>query len=297
VELKVGEMLPEIEVLMPILNGGKYLGAQLESLSSQEAVRIHLTVSDDGSSDDSMSVIQKYERGFASLRILKGPEKGVWENFSYLLKNRLGNLPIAFCDQDDIWHPKKLAQNLSQIDESSNVHFVFSRVVRSDTRGLEPKNWDAGPNSIYFGNPAMGCTQVFTETFAEIASKSNCPKDFPLDWWLYIVATHFCEVRGNSEPLLTYRIHENNAIGIPRFDARLKKIARSIPHFRSFTRIRLKAIENNLKSLDIAPSENLERIIFITSGNLMSRSKIFGLDKLRASRFEDLLLKFLLFIT
>ena len=54
------KMIPKVLVLMSVYNGGKYLAVQLESIASQEGIDVSLYIRDDGSKDNSETIIREY---------------------------------------------------------------------------------------------------------------------------------------------------------------------------------------------------------------------------------------------
>ena len=117
--------LPEVEVLLATYNGEPYLKEFLVSLSRQEGVVIHLSVSDDGSTDNTLEVIRSFQLKFKTVQILDGPQKGPAENFLSLIKQAKSEI-IALADQDDIWLPNHLYNSLGRIQSCSKDSAVLS---------------------------------------------------------------------------------------------------------------------------------------------------------------------------
>ncbi len=99
-------MKSQISVIVPVYNGEKYLAQTLESVLAQTEVSIELVVVDDGSSDQSLQIAKTYTRTLLS-QTNQGP--GAARNVGIL---HASTEYIAFLDQDDLWHPEKLARQL-----------------------------------------------------------------------------------------------------------------------------------------------------------------------------------------
>lgn len=94
---------------MTTYNGARYLPAQLESLSQQTLMPYELIVGDDGSTDGTVEILERFRDSSPfPVTIVKNPTRlGYVLNFLHLLSKTTGET-VAFCDQDDIWVPDKL---------------------------------------------------------------------------------------------------------------------------------------------------------------------------------------------
>lgn len=61
--------MKKITVLMSTYNGAKYINEQLDSILVQKGVEVNLLIRDDGSSDDTMKILRKYERKHSNISI------------------------------------------------------------------------------------------------------------------------------------------------------------------------------------------------------------------------------------
>ncbi|WP_277452461.1 glycosyltransferase [Janibacter sp. DB-40] len=102
-----------IWVVLPTYNGGVHLREQLQSIARQERPPDGLVASDDGSSDDSVSILEAFARSAPfPVTVLRQPHNvGLLSNLETALATALTTADvIAFADQDDLWHPAKLAR-------------------------------------------------------------------------------------------------------------------------------------------------------------------------------------------
>jgi glycosyltransferase involved in cell wall biosynthesis len=103
------EPAPRISIAMATYNGAGYLPAQLASLAVQSALPSELVVTDDGSTDATAQIIEDFAR-FAAfpVKLFRNQTRLMFrDNFLRAAELCTGEL-IAFCDQDDVWHPDKL---------------------------------------------------------------------------------------------------------------------------------------------------------------------------------------------
>ena len=105
-----------VSIVMATYNGEKYVGEQIESILSSDYKDICLYIYDDGSKDNTRSVLKEYE--------LKYPDKvhvsqnetnqGVTLNFLRAVCSTATDY-VMLCDQDDVWLPGKITDTLKRI--------------------------------------------------------------------------------------------------------------------------------------------------------------------------------------
>ena len=110
-----------VDVLLATYNGAKYLEAQLDSILAQTHQAFRILVSDDGSSDATPQILQRYqERLGERLVLVPNPSagSGVVRNFGNLMQASLDDGVAqwaVFADQDDVWLPEKIASLWSEM--------------------------------------------------------------------------------------------------------------------------------------------------------------------------------------
>src|SRR5690242_8630981 len=106
-------------IAMGTYNGATYLPAQLESLLNQDLAPLELVVGDDGSTDDTLAILKNFSvRAPFPVRITSNPKQlGYGENFLQAASRCTGDW-VAFCDQDDVWLPSKLARCAEAIESA-----------------------------------------------------------------------------------------------------------------------------------------------------------------------------------
>lgn len=78
--------MEKVTVLMSTYNGENYLIEQINSVLNQKDVEIQLIVRDDGSGDDTISILEEYEK-LGKLTLIKGNNHGYIKSFMELIKN------------------------------------------------------------------------------------------------------------------------------------------------------------------------------------------------------------------
>jgi glycosyltransferase involved in cell wall biosynthesis len=103
--------MASVSIAMGTYNGAAYLPAQLQSLLDQSLAPVELVVGDDGSTDDTLEILREFSaRAPFPVRVTINPKQlGYGENFLQTARRCTGDW-VAFCDQDDVWLPSKLAR-------------------------------------------------------------------------------------------------------------------------------------------------------------------------------------------
>jgi glycosyltransferase involved in cell wall biosynthesis len=134
---------PLVAILLCTYNGARFLAEQLDSLEAQTHQNWVAIASDDGSTDQTLEILQQYQAKWPSgkLTIRGGPQKGFCQNFLSLAcdLNIRANY-YAFCDQDDVWLPEKLAVALENIssNQQADVPYLYCGRTKYVNENLKP---------------------------------------------------------------------------------------------------------------------------------------------------------------
>lgn len=206
-----------VEVLLATHNGQKYVGELIESLAHQNGVEIDLVVSDDGSTDGTLQIVNSFTNSFRSLIILNGPNKGAKNNFAHLIRNSDSDFS-AFADQDDIWLPNHLNESVNRLAAyTGSPALAFSKVIEfSDfATSHEWPQISSIPSlsNLLTENLARGCTIVLNRELMNLLKQSNFDEIYMHDWWAVLVAKTCGKVEFVNATAVKYRIHEENVVG------------------------------------------------------------------------------------
>ena len=217
--------IPTVAVLMCTFNGERFLSEQFESLASQAGVSVDIFVSDDGSTDRTISILEGWKSRWPSgtFEIFSGPKNGHSDNFRHLALRATHDADyVAFCDQDDIWHEGKLARAISCIAQ----HPESARVLYgSRTRIIDEEGHQLGFSRLVRRPPAFrnaiiqnfagGNTMVFNRSAFDLFVDSIRLTPFVThDWWSYIIVSGSGGgVYYDKDPHIDYRQHTSNVVG------------------------------------------------------------------------------------
>ncbi|WP_167626596.1 glycosyltransferase [Paracoccus luteus] len=148
---------PRIAILMATFDGARFLRAQLDSIRDQSVTDWRLVVSDDGSRDGTRAIVRAFaaENPGHEVTLIDGPRQGATRNFLHLLGQLRQGEWLAWCDQDDVWLPDRLARGLAALSGESPGSDAGGLAALSDgppdpdARGLAarsggPREPDAG---------------------------------------------------------------------------------------------------------------------------------------------------------
>ncbi|MBQ6200572.1 MAG: glycosyltransferase [Prevotella sp.] len=214
---------PVVLVLMSTYNGELFLKEQIDSILSQEGVDVRLLVRDDGSKDNTCSILSDYASAHQNIEWKACENVGFVKSFSVLVKMAMASeIPAnyyAFADQDDIWMPKKLVTACSVLSSKDpcKPNLFTSNSMQVDAEGKELELFHKGPepkfrkgNVLVFGTE-QGCSMVFNRRAIELYSECE-PQLTWHDRWLYHICYFLGSVTYDHRPLFYYRRHENNAL-------------------------------------------------------------------------------------
>jgi glycosyltransferase involved in cell wall biosynthesis len=134
---------------------------------------------------------------------------------------------IAFADQDDIWQPNKLEVLLKTLrtEQALLVHSDLELIDGSD-RTLHASAWEFESRQpekltaefLLLRNTVTGCSLLFCASL--LSSMLPFPPQAEVHWyhdvWAAIVAAQLDKVAHVRQPLVRYRIHGSNAVGVVR---------------------------------------------------------------------------------
>lgn len=118
------EVRPEISVVCPTYNSANFVLRTLENVVDQVYAPFEIIVSDDGSTDDTVSVVRNFlkERAGIKSELIVNPHRGPGATRNTAVQRASGEW-IAFIDSDDVWLPHKLEVVAQAIMEHSAANF------------------------------------------------------------------------------------------------------------------------------------------------------------------------------
>jgi glycosyltransferase involved in cell wall biosynthesis len=215
---------PLVSILVANYNYEKYIGQTIESVLSQSYRNWELVVVDDGSTDGSVPLIERWVQRDGRIRLLRKPNGGHASALNAAFSNCQGNI-ICLLDSDDLYLPEKLERVIAAFAARPEVGFLIHRVFRVNEQRQRqgvwplpdslPDGW-VGPDLLNTGGilpyapPTSGISlrrEVATVLFPlSIASPLHmCP-----DQVIARLAPLVTSVKRMPEALAEYRLHAAN---------------------------------------------------------------------------------------
>ncbi len=212
-----------ISVCIATHNGGAYLSQQISSILSQILPDDEIVISDDGSTDDSIKIIESFRDKriklvhYRQLSINGNRHKNfiyATRNFENALRYAKGDF-IFLCDQDDIWYPNKIKICVSVLTKYDFVKHDYT-LIDKNGKILELNHY----NYKYYNKltvikalkdlPFRGCCMAFRKSVIDscMPFPSKC---FQHDSWIGINAIlNRFKFKYINCPLIYHRVHDNN---------------------------------------------------------------------------------------
>ncbi|PAU60669.1 glycosyl transferase family 2 [Pseudomonas sp. PIC25] len=245
-----------VAILLSTYNGERHLAEQLDSILAQTHQDWLIAASDDGSSDATSLILQRYRTMIGANRmiILEGPRRGFVANFlSLACEPSLEADFFTFCDQDDIWHLDRLERALNWLrqvpPDRPALHCGRTHLV--DNQGHHLGESPLFPKEPSFANAlvqslAGGNTMVFNQAARMLLMRAGNVPVASHDWWAYMLITG-CggTVRYDPTPTIDYRQHGTNLIGAnSSIRDRLHRLKRMFAgHFRDWNTLNVAALQ------------------------------------------------------
>lgn len=214
----------KVVILLATLNGADYLLEQLQSYCDQSHSNWELLVSDDGSTDQTLEIVDAFAKSVPQrVTALQGAKSGFWRNFlSLIQRSETEGDFFAFSDQDDIWFADKLAKAVAWLaaipDDVPAVYFTRTALVQRNGKLVGFSPLFTKPSSFQNAlvqNIGGGNTMVFNRAAKSVLACT--PSDITLishDWWTYQVVTGAGGIaRYDPWPSVKYRQHGHNLVG------------------------------------------------------------------------------------
>ena len=221
----------KIAILLASYNGEKYIAEQIESLLAQTEAGWELFCHDDGSTDRTLEILRCYEAQYpGQIHVLNGPPRGgAKDNFLRMMRDVRAPY-VMFCDQDDVWLPKKVELTLREMKRLETKHggkkplLVFTDLCVTD-ECLHPiakrlsayQKLNPGrikPKDLMIQNVITGCTVMLNRALAEFAIRpENTAEIIMHDWWCALIGASFGAGSYVDRALVLYRQHGGNFMG------------------------------------------------------------------------------------
>lgn len=223
----------KVNIVMSTYNGEKYLADQIKSIQSQTFEDWQLLIRDDGSSDNTPSIIRDMAKKDDRIHFINDGQNenyGVIKSFYHLVKYNSADY-YFFSDQDDVWLPEKIEVTLkrAQSETSAKPLLVYTdlKVVNEDLEVLQEsmiKSQSHHANTELVQelteNTVTGGTMMINKALAD---KWQVYDNLLMhDWYLALLAASLGKLVYIDQATQLYRQHEANVLGARTWSKRAK---------------------------------------------------------------------------
>lgn len=216
-------MYSESAILMATYNGEKFISDQIFSIQNQTRTNWRLYIRDDGSTDRTMSIIEKFVNEDPRIKLIsdKDGNIGVKRGFMRLLRMTKAEY-YFFSDQDDIWLPDKMDETIKKFETHSSKTpvLVHTNLTTVDEKlGILNRNFYPISNKIdnlnvmLASNSVTGCTMAVNNALREKIYNDPAELMIMHDWWMGLCAVTLGSIEYVQKPTILYRQHATNQVG------------------------------------------------------------------------------------
>lgn len=227
---------PKVNILLATYNGSRFLIDQLDSLIAQTYDNISIYIRDDGSTDNTVALIEEYihnNRSNIEIVLLDNNNENLRcpGSFYRILRDCAPADYYAFCDQDDKWYPDKIAWAVEQLEAKKSdvrpvVYFSGYEYYTDEGEFLRhsptQKEHTVLTDVLYY-TPASGFVLVFNEVARQKLILNVDPGRELHDRWLLRGCACFGEVIYDPRYTATHIRHADAVTAEDSSDANLLK--------------------------------------------------------------------------
>ncbi len=293
--------MKQVNVLISAYNGEKYICEQVESILRQSYPEIHIYIRDDGSSDHTLKVLEKYKDN-DRITVIPGKNMGYGGSFLELLSVAEEGDYWAYCDQDDVWLEGKIEAAVKWLDQQdTNKPCMYHSAYYNTDENLNITDTVTSPQKEvnFIGCIThcvhMGFSDVINRKLRELVLKGDRTKLITHDWWTELVVMEFGTVYFDDTPLTKHR-RLDSSISVGSFSARwrwFKKALNGNAEIETTTKEFMRVFENNMKEQD---QKVLSWFVNDRYSFPDAIRKVFYPHRWRPSMSSELVMRFLMLI-
>lgn len=243
-----------ISIALCTYNGEKYITEQLNSILEQSYQNLEIILVDDGSTDQTFSILQDFQRKDQRIRLYQNEKNlGFNANFNHALSLTTGDY-IAIADQDDIWEKEKVAYMANAIKDDI---LLYHDSILIDEKGnsigkkiSDLHRFVKGDCSVFFlyHNCVSGHACLFHRSLLNYCNPF--PPQMYYDWWMAYTAACLGKINFITPSFVKHRRHSESSTVNDKTNAKTQRI---------------KTL-NTLKAHPFCPSNTKECIVSLLKG-------------------------------
>jgi len=208
--------LPEVSVVIPVRNGSEYIESCIDSVYNQTFQDFEIIVVDDGSTDDTVSKLSKYDD---KLKLIKQKSMGTAAALNKALESSRGNY-FCFIASDDLWTPNKLQEELTCMLSCDDVGVVYSDFymlleknvsVRRHLPSAHVLKSRISSGTLFFLSSSMIRMKAMNDLKNISGNYFNVNDNLSVEWLPQLTLSQICNFKHLPQPLSYYRTHRKQA--------------------------------------------------------------------------------------
>jgi glycosyltransferase involved in cell wall biosynthesis len=183
---------PLVSIITPSFNKGPYIEETIQSIRNQTYKNIEHIVTDAGSTDETLSILEKYNN---DLKWISEPDRGQSDAINKGWRMAKGEI-IAYLNADDTYLPDAVASAVAFFESHPDIHMVYGDGIITDESGNDPRTIQSGEFSLkklVFSQNTLFQPSVFLrkEVFDTIGGVDvDLHLAMDLDYWLRIALVY-----------------------------------------------------------------------------------------------------------
>lgn len=238
--------VPAVSVILPAYNCEKFIGKAIQSVLQQTFTDFELIIINDGSTDNTGSVIQKFDDQ-RILYLRNSGNQGLIPTLNNAITYAKGRY-IARMDGDDICLPERLENQKAFLDENENIAVVASTIEFINEQEGKTGVWELDrqtitPEQIKKAILRQNCiahptVMIRSEILKQLKYMEYQKNIEDYDLWLRLLNRGY-KMAKLGEPLLLYRIHDTSvtSIHLKKKNPFFKHLVMKIKFLTRFTHI------------------------------------------------------------
>lgn len=230
-EVRNGKLL---SIIIPSYNHEAYIGEAIQSALDQTYQNLELIIVDDGSKDNSLSVIRQVDD--SRIHVITQENQGAHNAINRGLSESKGEY-IAILNSDDVFEKDRFAIMINELEKNKEIEFMCSYIRVIDSKGkdlgvkqgwknMEP--WVVPHKELSFAATENFKLNLIMSNFTSTTSNFLFTRNlyekiggmrnlrFAHDWDFALRAAEVTDCKIIEKPLLKYRVHETNTISSNR---------------------------------------------------------------------------------
>lgn len=204
-------------IIIPAYNAKKYIEETVQSVLNQSYTNWELLIIDDGSTDNTIEIIEALAKTDSRINYITKKNSGVSDSRNKGLSIAKGEF-ISFLDADDIWNKENLKEKINFIVEN-NIDVAYSDCEKIDANSNSLKNILTGSESPELSDILLLKGNYITAPSGIVLKKSvldkiggfdtNLSNNADQELWIRILSNNF-KIKLIKKTLWKYRVHDNN---------------------------------------------------------------------------------------